>query len=281
MLQKKKMFFYSVSILLLLAFLLSFFILRPLPAIAGIPVLNYHQVNDDSYTVLTLSSYEFNAQMKYLEEADYTSITPDQLVDYLKNNIPLPPNPVLITFDDGYEDNYRVAYPILVQHHLTATIFLISDYVNKNPHYLTWEQVHDMQQYGITFGSHTVHHKNLVKLSDTDIQQELQQSRRTLEDNLRQPVKYLAYPGGMYNAHIAQLAKETGYHAAFTIQLGRDQQACNLFTLNRIPIFARHHSFLHFWLRLQCTQFLLFLQHLKDILNQYGATSLSAYLPTP
>lgn len=249
--------------------------------LSGIPVLNYHQINNKAHNALTLSSQEFDAQMSYLYESGYTTISPDQLVDYLQYGKSLPPNPILITFDDGYEDNYRVAYPILQKYNFTATIFLITDFVSNSNRYLTWSQVKEMQENGFSFGSHTLSHLFLTNASDNDIRSELTKSREAMEWRLNQKIEYLAYPGGTYNQQVIKLAKQAGYRAAFTIDLGRNTAKCGLLTLNRIPIFAGTHSFLRFQLRLKFTQIIIAVQNFKNQLNTLGATTIASWISIP
>ena len=78
----------------------------------GIPVLNYHQINSKDHNSLTVSTEQFAAQMDYLAENGYHTITPDEMADALENGTELPDNPILITFDDGYLDNYKNAFPV-------------------------------------------------------------------------------------------------------------------------------------------------------------------------
>lgn len=248
---------------------------------SGIPVLNYHQINNETHHALTLSADEFEAQMAYLEKAGYTAVSPDQLVDYLQEGTPLPPKPILITFDDGYEDNYRVAYPILQKHHLTATIFLITDFVGHNGRYLTWKQVKEMRDHGFSFESHTLSHVLLSKIPDEEILSQLVKSKEALEWRLGQKVEYLAYPGGFYNKHVIELVKQAGYRAAFTIDLGRNNKNCGLYTLNRIPIFEGQHTFFRFWLRLKFTHFCSALLEIRANLNNFGATTIANLIYTP
>lgn len=274
---KKLLLWLSPLFLLLIAFL----IYLPNSSYAGIPVLNYHQVNDEYHGALTLSPHEFDAQMAYLKKAGYTSITPNQLVDYLENNAPLPSNPVLITFDDGYRDNYHIAYPILQKYNLTATIFLVTDFMDTDKHYVTWAEVKEMQEHGINFASHTLSHAILTKESDESLRAQLVKSREALEYHLKQKVEYLAYPGGYYDKRVIAMAKEAGYRAAFTINFGRNHKKPNLFSLNRIPIFlTTSHTYLHFWLRLKLTQELLALENLKNSLRNAGATKIANWIPS-
>ena len=88
--------------------------------LTGVPVLNYHQVNNKFNTVLTMKPANFDEQMKYLHDNDYHSITLEQFDAYMLGEGDLPDRPVLITFDDGYVDNYENAYPILKKYHMAA-----------------------------------------------------------------------------------------------------------------------------------------------------------------
>lgn len=215
-----------------------------------IPVLNYHQINDTDFDALTLSSSEFAAQMKDLYEEGYTTLTPDQLLADLHGNN-LPSKPVLITFDDGYEDNYRNAYPILEKYHFNATIFLISNLVGQD-HYLNWNEIKDMQQHQITFEGHTFSHPFLSKETDENVlKKELLDSKHDLENHLGYRIDYLAYPYGDYNPHVMEEVQKYGYRAAFTVHLGDDTGKDNPYALPRVPIFQAYtHTFLRFWLSL-------------------------------
>ncbi|MEN6567424.1 MAG: polysaccharide deacetylase family protein [Veillonellales bacterium] len=248
---------------------------------SGVPVLNYHQINDEAHNALTLSSYEFDAQMAYLYKAGYTTISPDQLLDNLQYGKPLPQNPILITFDDGYEDNYQVAYPILQKYHFTATIFLITDFVGRNGRYVSWRQVREMQDNGFSFQSHTLSHILLAKASDEEVTSQLTGSKEALEWRLGKKADYLAYPGGVYDQRVINLTKQAGYRAAFTINLGRNTKECGLFTLNRIPIFEASHTLLRFWLRLKFTETFSALQNFKSYLRKNGVSSLANLIYVP
>ena len=114
-------------------------------AAQSVPVLNYHQINDRDENALTVHTDQFEAQMKYLADNGFHTITPAEMFDAWENGTELPDKPVVLTFDDGYVDNYRNAYPILEKYHLKGTIFLISDYVSTYQNYLTWAQVEEMQ----------------------------------------------------------------------------------------------------------------------------------------
>lgn len=277
LLKKKFIIGITITFIIVLASL-NYILSSPL---SGIPVLNYHQINNEAHNALTLSSEEFDGQMAYLYDAGYTTISPNQLVDYLQYGTELPSNPVLITFDDGYVDNYNVAYPILQKYDFKATIFLITDFVGNNGRYLNWKQVKEMSNSGFDFQSHTLSHMLLATASDEEVLSQLTKSRAGLEWRLKKKVEYLAYPGGAYDQRTIELAKQAGYRAAFTINFGRDTKNCGLFALNRIPIFQTSHSLLHFKLRLKFTQALIAMQDFKVILNQFGATKIANWIYIP
>jgi peptidoglycan/xylan/chitin deacetylase (PgdA/CDA1 family) len=217
--------------------------------VVEIPVLNYHMV-DNLNISLSLAPTQFDEQMQYLHENGYQSITPEQLIDYLKYGRGLPDKPVLITFDDGYLDNYTKAYPILKKYGFTATIFLFTSLVGKDPRFMTWEEVREMQQDGFSFGSHTVNHLAITTLAPQQVMNELVESSREMERALGVRPKYFAYPTGAYTRQTAELVRQAGYEAAFTIRYGRAGAESDLYAIERIPIFRSSKTFRSFYYRL-------------------------------
>ena len=199
-------------------------------------VLNYHQVQNKA-NPLSVTISDFDSQMKFLADSGCITITPDELYAGLKGEIDLPPKPVLITFDDGYVDNYTNAFPILKKYGLRATIFIIPAFTSAYPGYMTWDQLKEMEAGGITIESHTLTHPKLEELPDDEIRNELINSKNMLEENLGHPVEFLAYPTGTYNLHIAGIAQDVGYKGAFTIKYGVVDRGSNFFALERVPIF--------------------------------------------
>jgi len=189
----------------------------PLPAAeddAKVLVLNYHMVNS-MFISLAIEPEDFDWQMKYLVDHGYHSITLDELYAFLEGQGTLPDRPVLITFDDGYVDNYTNAYPILKKYDLKATIFIVTGFVSKRKGYLTWDQLREMEQHGIMAQSHTVTHAPLPELSDERIREELVVSKQQAEAELGHPVEFIAYPTGVHDLHIVSLAKEAGDKGGF------------------------------------------------------------------
>lgn len=215
-------------------------------------VLNYHKIDNMNISLSVLPK-DFEAQMAYLKENDFHAITPEELYSALSGNTELPENPVLITFDDGYEDNYVNAYPILKKYGFKGTIFVITSFLDKNmKNYITWDQAAEMDASGIiSIQSHTVTHRSMTELSDDQLRRELVDSKEAIETHLHKKVNFIAYPTGTYNLHIAQLVKESGYEGAFTIKYGNVDKASNLYALERVPVFHTENTFKSFLERIQ------------------------------
>ncbi len=218
-------------------------------SLADVPVLNYHKI-DVFQHALSIPPAEFEEQMAYLSQNGFTTITPEQLMAYFNHEKALPAKPILITFDDGYLDNYTNAYPIMKKYGFTAAIFVVTDLIGHDERFMSWNQVREMQQDGFVFGSHTVSHAVLTKLSREQAVEELTGSRKVLEEQLGGKIRYFAYPTGAYNLQIEELVKQAGYKAAFTIRYGEAGAQSNPYALERIPIFRGPQTFRSFFVRL-------------------------------
>lgn len=217
----------------------------------NIVVLNYHKVDDKNIS-LSVNVDDFDAQMEYLKENNYHTISPEEFVAAMNGTGKLPENPVLITFDDGYLDNYTNAYPILKKYGFKAVIFVVTSFMDQgNMYYFDWNHAREMEANGISIESHTVNHNSLTELSEEQIRQELAGSKKRIEEMLHKKVSFIAYPTGTYNLRIAQLVKEAGYDAAFTIKYGNVDKASNMYALERVPIFHTANTFSDFLDRIQ------------------------------
>ncbi|VBB09815.1 polysaccharide deacetylase [Lucifera butyrica] len=222
----------GIILLGLLATIAVFWLLYP--ENNGVIVLEYHSISHLG-GLFCLAPDTFEQQMGYLAQNGYTAISLDQLSAGLNDEDALPAKPVLITFDDGYTDNYTTALPILEKYGLRATVFIITGKVDQ-PGYLTWAQIKDMLARGIDIGSHTVSHRDLSKLSAVEQEKELKESKKTLEKALSRPIDYLAYPFGGFNAATLRLLGETGYLGAFSGIPGVNTANTNPYILHRIPM---------------------------------------------
>ena len=250
----------------------------------GVPVLNYHQIEEKNGNPLTLWPDQFEAQMAYLADAGYTTITIDEMMDALENGTPLPEKPVIITFDDGYADNYEYAYPILKKYGFKATIFLIYDFTNTYPNYLTWEQINEMKESGlIHFESHTMTHANLAELNSADeLRHEIADSHDLLSEKLGYDMHYIAYPGGRVNAEIEEITRAAGYRGGFTVHYGLSTPEEGCYQMDRIPIFgANMHTLTRFKLRLAFAPLIAPLEDLRLELRACGLTGLANCMIIP
>ena len=249
----------------------------------AVPVLNYHQINDRDENALTVHTDQFEAQMKYLADNGYHTITPEDMVDAWENGQELPDKPVIITFDDGYADNYRNAYPILKKYNLQGTIFLISDFVSTYPNYLTWTQAEEMQESGlINFESHTLSHEQLDSTSPKETWNQVDGSKKALEWHLGKEINFLAYPCGSYDEELQRMVKDAGYKGAFTVNHGLSDKQDNRYLLDRVPIFGcTNHTLLRFKLRLNYTPIFAPLARLHKDLQDNGHTFIAKFIPTP
>ena len=215
-------------------------------------VLNYHMVNPMLIS-LAIDPTDFDWQMKYLVDHGYHTISTDELYDFMEGKGTLPDRPVLITFDDGYVDNYTNAYPILKKYNLKATIFIVTGFVSSRKGYLTWDQLREMEQHGIMAQSHTVTHAPLPELPDERIREELVESKRTAEAELGHPIDFIAYPTGVHDLHIVGIAKEAGYKGGFTVKYGNVDRSSNVYAMERVPVFRTSATNVDFVDRLRYT----------------------------
>lgn len=184
-----------------------------------IPTLMYHKIKDQVENTeedqsMSVSTANFEAQLKALLEAGYTPISFKQLKDYLEGKAGLPKRPILITADDGYLCNYTKAYPILKKYNAQATFFVTSLYVgvtNEHEHF-TWEQAKEMEASGlIDIQSHTHGHTLMNELNKTDVSYEIQKSFGDIEKYLgKRDVKVLAYPQFLHTSKVKEWASECG-----------------------------------------------------------------------
>ncbi|MBP3781517.1 MAG: polysaccharide deacetylase family protein [Selenomonas sp.] len=249
----------------------------------AVPVLNYHQINDRDENALTVHTNQFDAQMKYLAENGYHTITPKEMLDAWDSGTPLPEKPVIITFDDGYADNYRCAYPILQKYNLRGTIFLVSDFISTYPNYLTWAQVLEMQESGlVNFESHTLSHAQLDTTSPEETWNQLSNSKKALEWYLKKDIDFLAYPCGFYDEELQSKVKEAGYKGAFTVNFGLADKDENRYVMDRVPIFGcTNHTLMRFRLRLQYAPIFAPLARLHQQLLDNNHTFIAKFIPTP
>lgn len=185
----------------------------------NIKTLLYHLVMDEPYSeydYLFVREGDFEAQLMSIQGLGLETYFADE--PERANGKP----GVVITFDDGYEDNYTTVFPLLKKYNMKATIFLITDMIGAEGH-LTKEQIREMSESGLVhFGSHTKSHTRLDMLTDYQIHQEMVLSKEIIEDITGKKVLALAYPNGAYTEKAEQLAISAGYRYAYTTDIPQD-----------------------------------------------------------
>jgi peptidoglycan/xylan/chitin deacetylase (PgdA/CDA1 family) len=208
----------------------------------------YHHVTSapppsDLDARLTVTNADFVRQLSYLMCAGYYSVTLGQLFDAMYNGAPLPERPVILTFDDGYNDAYTDAFAHLKWAGLGGTFSIVTGWVGR-PGYMTWEQIQEMAGAGMEMAAHSVTHPNLARESADIVRDQLIRSRQDLEGRLGQPIGFFVYPAGEpfrfgtreKQAQVVALLQEAGYRGALTTTWSMAQDPAAPFALNRVRV---------------------------------------------
>jgi peptidoglycan/xylan/chitin deacetylase (PgdA/CDA1 family) len=186
----------------------------------AVPVLMYHRISElppgagPLLRDLTVSPVDFERQVRYLAENGYSILSAGEVERAVRLGEPLPEQAVALTLDDGYEDNFAQAFPILRRYGLDGTLFLVTATVDTMGH-VSWRQAQEMLGEGMEFGSHSAHHYDLTLLSLPELDRELIDSRAELERRLETTIRQIAYPAGQYNERVKERARRAGYVAGW------------------------------------------------------------------
>lgn len=199
----------------------------------------YHRITDEvkepRYSVSTIN---FERQMAYVK-AHFNCISFATLINDMDEFTSPNADTVLITFDDGYRDNFLNALPILKRYELPATIFLVSRFICNEKDILSVNEIRTMEQQGIDFGSHTLTHRVLSEIDGAEAYKEICDSKSELEGFLNRKIQVFSYPYGKkrhFNEQIKAQVKKAGYYAAVTTENGAVTSRNDLYELKRIEI---------------------------------------------
>lgn len=207
-------------------------------------ILMYHSVGGNG-AFFTVKSENFEWQMDYLKKNNFRTLFLAELAGKMEKGEILNSQNIVLTFDDGYEDNYRNVFPILKKHNFRATIFLTTDFIGKemgsrnNPplKMLNWEQILEMDASGLVdFQPHGASHAELNAIADANAEKEILESRKILEEELSKKCDFFAYPRGKYNEKIIELLKSNRFKGAVTVREGVTKKNDALFELKRNSI---------------------------------------------
>ncbi len=226
------------------------------PENQSIPILMYHSISDEAesghpYFWINTSRKRFAEQMQLLKTNNYTVISLAEAVNILKSaehKDETVTRYVALTFDDGYYDFLKHAWPILFRHGFPATMFVPTAFIGDSRmrfngrEVLTWSEVRELHGFGISFGSHTMNHPRLHGLPWQEVRRELCGSRRRLEDELETPVNSFAYPYAFPQEDTGFVARfkreliEQGYRTVVTTAIGLAQRGSDSLCLRRLPV---------------------------------------------
>ncbi len=198
-----------------------------LPKRKGFVALMYHHVGvlddpQDEQFPFTMRPDMLERQILFLKANGYTPISLADLETACRAGKSSIQKPVMLTFDDGYLDNYENLFPLLKKYNVPALIFLITDRIG-TPEYMSWEQIKEMQASGlVSFGSHSLSHRRLRSLSDEEIAREITESKHLLEEKLGCPVTAFCYPygAGGFDKRVRPQVFKAGYQFDFSTKKG-------------------------------------------------------------
>lgn len=212
-----------------------------------IPILTYHSI-DNSGSVISTSLAKFQHQMQYLSDTSFQIISLKEILECIKEKRPFPEKAVAITFDDGFKNNYEVAFPILKEFGYTATIFMVSGRCGHNNKWLGqpggipvmdllgWDEIMEMSDYGIEFGAHTLNHPHLPQLTLKEAKKEIVESKKLLEKHIGKDVIFFDYPYGEENNEVREIVKDE-FQCAFSTDMEFATLESDVYSLTRIEMY--------------------------------------------
>lgn len=204
----------------------------------GIPILMYHKVGKppegSKIKKLWVHPSMFRKHLAYLSDEGYHPITFKELYDLWDRGSPLPSKPVILTFDDGYANNYTEAFPVMKDFGFRGVLFVVVQTVGWNNHWhdpktetripmISWTQLKDLQNAGWEIGSHTMNHPRLTTLSAEDVKFEIEKSRHIIGEFLDEISSTFAYPygNGEDDPAVREAVRNAGYRLAAGIHAGK------------------------------------------------------------
>ncbi len=224
-----------------------------------IPVLLYHRVIPQPLhgrlSGLAVTVEQFERQLRALRRGGFTTITFSDYAAFARGERSLPKRPVILTFDDGYEDNYTFAFPLLQRYTMRAVIYLVADWSRRTNFWdhdqpqvplLQPAQIREMARAGIEFGSHTLTHPRLPSLARDRARKEISVSKARIEDLLGAQVLSFAYPYAVYSEQTKELVAEAGYRYAVAGDNGPSVFYEDMLEIRRVQVFPWTGTF-GFW----------------------------------
>jgi peptidoglycan/xylan/chitin deacetylase (PgdA/CDA1 family) len=213
------------------------------PDAVNVPILMYHYVSElpadaDVYRRdLTVTPDRFEAQMRYLKEEGYTTVILSDIYEALTEGKPLPPRPIVLTFDDGYKDAYTHVLPVLQEYGFIGEFFVLATPAHyQAPHYLSWNDMKEMADAGMSMQAHGRDHVELTNRANDFLVYQILGAREAVEAHTGQPVRFFCYPSGRHDEATRAVVASAGYWGAVTTAWGTELRLDNRYTWPRIRI---------------------------------------------
>lgn len=207
------------------------------------PILMYHHIRNlaaDANSLergLTVEPAVFRQQLALLRFWGYTPINLYALQSALTTGAPLPAKPIVLTFDDGYRDNYEVLFPLMQEFGFTGTLFLTTQFMDEGrPEYMTWAMAQEMATAGWDLEPHTKTHASMAGQPKPFVIYEILGSKQTVEYYTGRSTYFFAYPGGDYDAQAQQVLRDLGFWGAVTTDFARTHTLQNPYIYGRVRI---------------------------------------------
>lgn len=214
-----------------------------IPRTVRVPIVMYHYLSTpppdaDVYrTDLSVPPELFAAHLDRLRAEGYTTISLYDLLLHLTRGAPLPDKPVVITFDDGYRDNYINAFPLLQERAMRATFFVVTDFVDEQrPEYLSWDMAREMLAAGMSIESHSRNHASLKGQDDDYLVWQALGSLETLQHELGVRPRFISYPAGDYDQRTIDIVASAHYWGGVTTEQGTEQSSNAPFEWERVRV---------------------------------------------
>lgn len=197
--------------------------IQPQARLARVPIIMYHDVLPNKEVFFDITPTELEGDFQRIRQQGLTPISLDQLVQHLQTGQPLPPKPIVLTFDDGYAGHFTYVYPLLKKYSYPAAFAIYPGKVGRSfgRSSLTWEQLRQMAADPlVTIAAHSVTHpSDLRRLPDAELRFEIVESKRILETELGITIDHFVYPEGNYDDRVAQWVQKSGYRSAYTMNV--------------------------------------------------------------
>lgn len=219
---------------------------------SGVPILLFHAIGGEGEPPDTflMPGGRFATHLRWIRRLGYRVITLEEFLACRREHRFPPPRSVVITFDDGYEDNHTNALPVLRNHQMPATVFLVSRFVGQKNTWdregpladrrlMGWPQIREMKQFGIGFGAHSQTHAALTRLESENAIVEIATSREEIGQAVPCPVTAFAYPYGLHSIEVQRMVEEAGYSLGCTVDPGLNGLGTPSFSLCRTELQGR------------------------------------------